>query len=326
MYRSIFLGSGYYAPEKVLTNDDLSKIVDTSDEWISTRTGIRRRHIAADGESTSDMAYKAAEMAIKNAGIETTDIDLIIIATVTPDTKFPSTACWLQKRLGIEECLSFDIAGACSGFIYGLTIADSLIKTGARKTALVIGAEVLNHIVDWTDRGTCILFGDGAGAMLLQGKESERGLLSHDIGSDVDGIELLRTPAGGSRIPYSEKVLKEHTDKIVMEGNRVFKIATRTMVKAVKNAMAKADLTGDDIDYFIPHQANVRIINYVAKSLKVPDEKVIINLDEYGNTSAASIPIAIAEAMEKGILKKGHRICCFAFGAGFTYGSIVLDL
>ncbi len=319
-------GCGFYVPEKVLTNHDLEKMVDTSDEWITTRTGIKRRHIA-ENTPTSELAYQASLKALEMAGMEPDELDAIIIGTVSFDTIFPSTACWLQKKLGIKDCFSFDISAACSGFIYALEISDSLLRTNKANAILIIGADVLTSLVNWEDRSTCVLFGDGAGAVILKAEgegKVDSCILAVDVGTNVDGIELLYVPAGGTREPLTEKGLKEKRNKIYMKGNEVFKIATRTMVNSIKASLKKAELSADDIDFFIPHQANKRIIDYVARSLKVPEEKVIVNLDEYGNTSAASIPIALAEAYENGKIKKGDKLCLFAFGAGFTYGSAII--
>ena len=321
-------GIGGFVPEYILTNKELSTMVDTSDEWITTRTGIKRRHIA-ENIPTSELAYQASKKAIEMAGINPKEIDIIIIGTVSGDTIFPSTANWLEKKLGIKDCFAFDISAACSGFIYALTLANSLLLSGTGNTALVIGADILTSLVNWEDRSTCVLFGDGAGALLLKAEgngETKSCILATDTGTNVDGLELLVVPAGGTRKPLTEEALKNKENKIFMKGNEVFKIATRTMVSSIKRSLEKANLTADDIDFFIPHQANKRIIDYVARSLKAPSEKVLINLDEYGNTSAASIPLALGEFYEKGVIKKGDRLCLFAFGAGFTYGSAILEI
>ncbi len=327
MIRTRVLGTGSYAPAHVLSNKDLEKMVETSDEWISTRTGIKNRHISK-GESAGDLAINASKIALEKANIQPEEVDIIIVATVTPDTLFPATACWVQKSLGIEKCLSFDISAACSGFLYGLSLADNFLKLGEHKTALVIGSEVLSLVVDWEDRNTCVLFGDGSGAAVLQGYNGNKGsnILSRSIGTDVAGIDLLKIPGGGSRIPYSQEVLDKKLHTIQMKGNEVFKNATRTMVMAIESALEKANLTVEDINWFIPHQANIRIINYVGKRLKIPKDKVIINLQEYGNTSAASIPIALDESLRNSTIKSGDLVCLFAFGAGFTYGAIIMEI
>lgn len=326
MIRTRILGTGSCAPENILTNADLEKIVETSDEWISTRTGIKKRHIS-QGESSSDLALRASQQALKKAGIAADEIDIIMVGTVTPDTIFPATACWIQKKLNIDKCLSFDVSAACSGFLYVLSLADYFLKYNEYRTALVIGSEVLSTFVDWEDRNTCVLFGDGAGAAVVQAYHGENGgnILAKEIGTDVAGIDLLQIPGGGSRRPFSQEVLDEKLHTIRMKGNEVFKNATRTMVLAIENALKKAELNVNDIDWFIPHQANIRIIQYVGKKLGIPEEKVVINLQEYGNTSAASIPIALDEYISNNTIKPGDRVCLFSFGAGFTYGSIILE-
>ncbi len=327
MKRTWLLGTGSYAPSYTLTNEDLEEMVDTSDEWISTRTGIKRRHISK-GESCSDLALEASQKALDQAGIEPGEIDVIIVATLTPDTIFPATACWIQKKLEIQDCLSFDISAACSGFLYGLFLADNFLKQGEFHTALVVGSEVLSNFVNWEDRNTCVLFGDGAGAAILRSHHGSEGgnILSKEIGTDVAGIDLLKIPGGGSRMPFSQEVLDKKLHTIHMKGNEVFKNATRTMVLAIENALKKACLSVEDIQWYIPHQANLRIINYVGKKLGIPQKKVIINLQEYGNTSAASIPIALDESLRENTIRKGDRVCLFSFGAGFTYGSIILEV
>jgi len=298
LIRSHIVGTGYSLPAKVLTNDDLSKMVETSDEWISTRTGIRSRHIASEGEYTSDFCVKAAQMALKNAGMKIEEIDFIIVATVTPDNTFPATAAKVGKILGIRPGVAaMDVNAACSGFIYASQIADNMIRLGQIKTALVIGAETLSRIVDWTDRNTCVLFGDGAGAAVLkaseeQGNNTDRGILSVKIFADASHYETLCSDSG---VSFNQK-----SGFIHMDGKEVFKIAIPSLIEGIESSLELADLTLKDIDWYLPHQANARIIDSVAKKLEIDDSKVIITVDHHGNTSAASIPLALAEAVESG--------------------------
>ncbi|MEI6845601.1 MAG: beta-ketoacyl-ACP synthase III [Candidatus Firestonebacteria bacterium] len=317
-------GVGFYAPEKILTNKDLEKMVDTSDEWIKTRTGMSERHIADEKTATSDLATKAALKAIEMAKITPEEIDVIIVGTVSPDKLFPSTACIVQNNIKASKAAAFDLSAACSGFIYGLTVARGLIATKEAKTILVIGADCLSKLTDWTDRNTCILFGDGAGAAILQATEEDTGLLSSYIFSDATKADLLQVPAGGTRVPFSEEVLKNRSNFIKMEGNEVFKNAVKGMERAIDTALLKVGLKYEDVSLVIPHQANIRIIESIAKRMKLPAEKVFINLDKYGNTSSASIPIAITEAYEQGRLKKGDILVITAFGAGLTMGAAVI--
>jgi len=323
--RTGILGVGKYLPENVLTNADLERMVDTTDEWIVTRTGIKERRIAAENESTSDMAAKAARHALKNANLEPKDIDLIIVATITPDMFFPSTACIVQDKLGARTVPSFDIAVACSGFIYGLTIADNFIKNGACKHALVIAAEKLSAVTDWEDRSTCVLFGDGAGAAVL-GQVEKGGLLGECLGADGSKGELLQLPAGGSRMPASIKTVENKLHTIKMEGNVLFKHAVKIMADAALGVTEPLGLKGDDISLIIPHQANIRILYGVAKKLGVnPDEKLYLNIDKYGNMSAASSAVALTEAVEEGRIKKGDIILMDAFGGGLTWGALLIE-
>jgi len=314
MINSRIIGTGSYVPKRVLTNHDLEKMIETSDEWITERTGIKERRIAAEVETTSDMAAKAAKKALEMAGIEPDEIDTVIVATVTPDMDFPSTACFVQHKIKARKAASFDIAAACSGFIYALSVADSLIKSGHSKYALVIGAEIFSRITDWTDRNTCVLFGDGAGAALLAKTTGKRGILSTHLHSEGSSWKLLCASS-------HEENAKTY---IRMHGNEVFKVAVRALDDVAIEALEHNGLKGDDIDWFIPHQANERIIVATAKRLGVPMEKVYLNLQKYGNTSAASIPLALDEAVRNGKVKHGDLILLDAFGGGFTWASALV--
>ncbi len=317
---SRIIGTGGYLPENVMTNSDLSKIVDTTDEWIVGRTGIKQRHIAVDGETTCDLAEKAALQAIEAAGIAAEDIDLIIVATTTPDRIFPSTACLLQQRLGIHGCPAFDVQAVCTGFIYGLSIADKFIKTGSSKRALVIGAETMSRIVDWSDRTTCVLFGDGAGAVVLEASE-EPGILSTHIHADGKYSDLLQVPAG---ISYKPVEFKTGKIGIQMQGNEVFKTAVNTLGRIVDETLAANNLEKSDIDWLVPHQANIRIIKATAKKLKMSMDHVVTTVETHGNTSAASVPLALNVAVRDGRIKRGETLLLEAFGGGFTWGSALI--
>jgi 3-oxoacyl-[acyl-carrier-protein] synthase-3 len=321
---AVITGTGSALPAKILTNADLEKMVDTSDEWITSRTGIKERRIATSGEYTSTFATEAARRAMLMAGISPEELDLIIVGTVTPDFPFPSTACIIQNGLGACNAVAFDVSAACSGFIYGLSIADSFIKSGRFKKALVIGAEVLSRVVDWSDRNTCILFGDGAGAAIVEASENLTGVLSSHIFSNGSCWDLLYQPGSGSRNPASDRSIDPSLLFISMQGNEVFKHAVRAMEEAALAALSANNLAASDLSLFIPHQANMRIVNATAKRLGLPAEKVFINLHNYGNTSAASIPIALDEANRQGRLIKGDSVLLDAFGGGFTYGSALL--
>ncbi|MDO7905874.1 beta-ketoacyl-ACP synthase III [Paenibacillus sp. JX-17] len=318
------IGTGKYVPEKILTNSDLEKIVETSDEWIVSRTGIRERHIAAPEQATSDLAYEAAQNALKSAGMTADQLDLIIVATITPDTSFPSTACILQDKLGAKRAAAFDLSAACSGFVYGLATASNFIKTGMYNNALVIGADCLSRITDYTDRNTCVLFGDGAGAVILGEVPEGRGFQSFDLGAEGAGGSLLTLEAGGSRQPSSHETVENKKHYIYMNGREVFKFAVRVMGTATDEVLKKADLTKEEIDIFVPHQANIRIIQSAMQRLDLPPEKVVINVDKYANTSAASIPLALVEAAEDGRIKEGDRVLMVGFGGGLTWGASVL--
>lgn len=313
-------GTGSYLPEKVLTNTDLEKMVDTTDEWIFDRTGIKERHIAAENETTCDLAEYAARAAIEHAGITADDIDLIIIATTTPDRVFPSTACLLQQRLGIHGCAAFDVQAVCTGFVYALGIADKFIKSGTNKCALVIGAETMSRITDWTDRGTCILFGDGAGAAILEASE-EPGILSTHLHADGQYEDLL-TVDGGVSTDYSK--IENGTAFMRMKGNEVFKMAVNTLGRIVDETLAANNMQKTDIDWLVPHQANIRIINATAKKLQMDIDHVVVTVDKHGNTSAASVPLALDVAVRDGRIQRGDTILLEAFGGGFTWGSALV--
>lgn len=325
MPRARITGTGSAVPEKILTNADLERMVETSDEWITSRTGIKERRVAADGEFTSTFAVRAARQALEMAGIGPEELDLIVLGTVTPDFPFPATSCIVQHELGAHNAAVFDISAACSGFVYGLSIADSYIRGGLKKRVLVIGAEVLSRIVDWTDRNTCILFGDGSGAAVLEATEGESALLSTHIFSNGSFWETLYQPGCGNRNPASQgRTLEERLCYIRMEGNDVFKHAVRAMEEAAFAALNANGLSASDISLLIPHQANRRIIDATAKRLGLGEDKVFVNLHHYGNTSSASIPIALDEANRAGRLKTGDIALLDAFGGGFTWGSALL--
>lgn len=318
------IGTGKYVPEKILTNSDLEKIVETNDEWIVSRTGIRERHIAAPHEATSDLAYEAALKALDSAGMKAEDLDLIIIATVTPDSAFPSTACILQDKLGAKGAAAFDLSAACSGFVYSLATAVGFIQNGMYNNALIIGADTLSRITDYTDRNTCVLFGDGAGAVIIGEVPEGRGFQSFDLGAEGSGGNLLKLEAGGSRLPASQQTVEDKKHFIYMNGREVFKFAVRVMGTATERVLTKAGLGKEDIDLFVPHQANIRIIQSAMQRLDLPPEKCVINVDKYANTSAASIPLALVEAAEEGRMKEGDTVLMVGFGGGLTWGASVL--
>lgn len=326
MIKAKITGIGSYAPENILTNLDLEKSVDTSDEWIKSRTGISERRIASKNEACSDLAIKASKIALKEAGVKAKDIDLIIVATVTPDMLFPSTACLVQKEIGAKNAFAYDLSAACSGFIYGISIAEQFIKSGRYKNILLIGSDVFSRIVNWNDRSTCVLFGDGAGAVIIEAENGRKkdGILSTHLYSDGHYHDFLFVPGGGSRIPVSEITNDNEKCFIKMKGNEIFKVAVRFMVSAAREAISYNGLAIEDIDLFIPHQANKRIIDAVAKKLKLPEEKIFTNLMKYGNTSAASIPIALDEAVKEKRIKNGDIVLLVAFGAGLTWGSTII--
>lgn len=317
-------GTGAAVPEKVLTNADLEKLVDTTDEWITTRTGIKERRIAAEGEFTSTFATTAAEKALAMSGVSAEELDLIVVATVTPDFPFPSTACLVQKNLNAKNAAAFDISAACSGFLFAISIVNNFIKSGNVTKALVIGAETLSRVTDWQDRNSCVLFGDGAGAVILEATTEKAGILSTHIHSDGTYWELLHQPACGSRNPADQRVIDEKLTFIKMQGNEVFKLAVRAMEEAANEALAANELSVSDIDLFISHQANRRIIDAIGKRLKLKSEQVYVNLERYGNTSAASIPIALDEANRAGKLKDGALVLLDSFGGGLTWASALV--
>ena len=313
-------GTGGYLPENVMTNDDIAKFVDTNDQWIRERTGIEQRHIVVDGQTTVDLAEGASRLAIEAAGIDSSDIDLIILATSTPDKIFPSSACILQARLGIHGCPAFDIQAVCSGFVYALTVAEKFIKSGSSKKALVVGAEVFSKILNWEDRTTCVLFGDGAGAVILEASE-ETGILSTHIHADGQYEDLLRVPYG---IADGYDQVKEGLAFVEMRGNEVFKVAVNTLGRIVDETLAANNMMKSDIDWLVPHQANIRIISATAKKLKMSMDQVVVTVNKHGNTSAASVPLALDVAVRDGRIKKNELLLLEAFGGGFTWGSVLV--
>jgi 3-oxoacyl-[acyl-carrier-protein] synthase-3 len=321
--RARITGTGSYTPAKILTNADLETMVATSDEWITERTGIRERRIAAVGEACSDLAVKAGERALAAAGVRPDNLDLILLATCTGDYPLPATACLIQHQLGATRAAACDLSAACCGFVYALSVADAYVRTGMRHV-LVIGAEVMSAITDWTDRNTCILFGDGAGAAVVSASEGDRGILSTHLRSDGDLWELIAVPGGGSRMPPSEKVVAERLNCIKMKGNETFKVAVRMLEEIARETLAANGVRVDDLDLYVPHQANVRILKAVADRLGLPLGKVMLNLDRYGNTSAASIPIALDEAVQQNRITDGSLVMLGAFGAGLTWASALI--
>jgi len=324
MVRARIIGTGSYVPEKVLTNFDLEKVVETSDEWIIERTGIRERRVASEKQAASDLALQASKAALKSAGIKPKDLDLIILASVSGDMPLPATACILQDKLAAKKAAAFDINAACSGFIYCLSSADAYIKTGVYRKVLVVGTEVLSKFTDWEDRTTCVLFGDGAGAVVLEATDEDRGIFSTKIHADGSMWELLHTPGGGSRHPSSRETVKHGLHFIKMRGNETFKVAVRTLENLVTETLKENKLKPSDIALLIPHQANLRIIQATAKRIGVSMEKVMVNLDRYGNTSAASIPIALDEAVKSGRIRNGDYVLLEAFGGGLTWASALI--
>jgi 3-oxoacyl-[acyl-carrier-protein] synthase III len=317
-------GLGSFVPVKKLTNDDLAKKVDTTDEWIVARTGIKERRIAAKGVNPSDLAVKAARKALKSAGREATDVDLIIVTSASPDQPWPSTACLVQAKLGAVNASAFDLQAACAGFVYAMTVGSQFIETRRAKCVLVIGAETMSRLVDWTDRTTCVLFGDAAGAVVLERVEFGYGFMASCTGADGTGASLLEVPAGGSAMPASAETVANNMHYIKMNGNEVYKFAARVSIDAATKALKQAGLHREDIDYFIPHQANARITEAAAKRLKIPVEKVVSNIEKYGNTSTASIPLALDELWQSGRLKYGNILLMVGFGAGLTWGANVI--
>jgi len=324
MKRVGIIGVGKYLPKRVLSNRDLEKIVDTSDEWITTRTGIKERHLVSSHEAASDLATNAAKEALKDAGIKPQDLDLIIVATITPDMQFPSTACFVQAALGAKNAVCFDISAACAGFVYAIIVAQQFIAQGTYKNALVVGTEVLSSITDWQDRSTCVLFGDGAGAAVLSEVKSAAGILSTYLGGDGSMADLLMLPGGGSRNPATHKTIDKRLHCIKMQGNKLFKLAVKIMAEAAQIALKKAGLKCEDIDLVIPHQANVRIIMAMAKRLGLPSDRIYVNIEKYGNMSSASTATALCEAVRVGRIKKGDIVLLDAFGAGLVWGACLI--
>ena len=322
----VISGTGSYVPERVVTNADLEKIVDTSDEWIFERSGIRRRHLAADGEHTSDMALQASLRALENAGLKAQDIDLVVLTTVNPDMPFPSTACILQGKLGIRNNIPcFDLEAACSGFVYGVEVAARMMQSGMYKHALVVSSEKMSCMVDWKDRATCVLFGDGAGAVVLSASdEPDTGILGSVLGADGSDTEILYMPAGGSAMPSSLETVKNGLHTVKMNGRELFKKAVHIMQEKALEVLDLCGVGVDELSLLIPHQANARIIESVAKRMKIPSDKVYVNIADYANTSSASIPIALDEVMRSGRLRKGEKILLVAFGAGLTWDATLI--
>ena len=322
--RSVILGTGSELPSKVVTNHDLEKMVETSDEWITVRTGIKERRVLEEGKGNADMAFRAAQRALADANIEAGDLDAIIMGTVTPDYPFPSSACVLEDMLGARNVFSFDVGAACSGFLNALSVADSFIRTGQINNALVVGSDALTRLLNWQDRGTCILFGDGAGAVVLGASENGSGILSTRLRTDGSYVKTLYVPAGGSLKPATPETVRRNEHTITMNGKEVFKIAVRSMEEISRQALAEADVPVSAVSLVIPHQANRRIIVALAERLGIPMERVMVNVDKYGNTSAASIPVALDEAKRQGKIKPGDIVLLNAFGAGFAWGAAVV--
>lgn len=318
-------GSGYYLPDKILTNADLEKMVDTSDEWIVTRTGIRERHVLDPEQATSDLGIEAARKALKSARLDIKDIDLILVGTNTPDTIFPSTACWIQSGLKAPQVPAFDLQAGCTGFLYGMILAESLILSGRAKRILLVGADALTRITNWEDRSTCVLFGDGAGAFILEESHDESGMLSHYWGADGSLGELLMQPAGGSRLPATAQTVADKLHYLQMKGNEVFKHAVKRMGDAAEQALKRAGLKKEDVSFLIAHQANIRIIDATARKLGIPRDKVIVTVDHHGNTSAASVPLALDEAVRDGRIQRGQKVVVEGVGGGFTWGAALLE-
>ena len=325
-YPVMIAGTGSYVPEKVVTNADLAKVIDTTDEWITSRTGIKQRHIAADDEFTSHLATNAARKALEQSGIAAEDIQLIIVATISPDTITPATACYVQHNLGANKAIAFDISAACSGFLYALKLAKRMISDGAFQNALIIGAEKLSSFVNWEDRNTCVLFGDGAGAAVLRRSDDGEGrILATEMGTDGKHTGILNIPGGGSACPTTPENAAEKLASLNMSGREVFKLAVNAMKKASEAVIERANLTADDIKLVIPHQANLRIIDAIADRLTIPNEKVFVNLHKYGNTSAAAVAIALDEAHREGRFERGDKIILVVFGAGLTWAATAIE-
>lgn len=324
MIRARITGTGSYVPEKVMTNLDFEKILDTSDEWIRTRTGICERHIVAEGEYTSDLATKAAQRALEMAGVDASEIDLVVVGTITGDYPWPATACVVQRNIGASNAGAFDVSAACSGFLYALSSAVDRIEIGRAKKALVIGAETLTRIIDWEDRNTCVLFGDAAGAVVLEASQGDHGILSTHLHADGSQLELLYQPGFGTRLMPTEEALRSRNYFLQMQGNEVFKVAVRSLTEVANIALKANNMSAADVDLFIPHQANIRILDATAKRIGFKQEQVYINVDRFGNTSAATIPLALDEANRAGRIKPGDILLLDAFGGGFTWAAALL--
>ncbi len=323
-YKASITGVGSFLPKKVLTNDDLSKVLDTTDEWITKRTGIRERRIVEDGVAASDLAIEASLRALDGANVLPSDVDLIVTSTITPDCLFPSTSCYIQEKIGAMNAGAFDILAACAGFVYALSVANSFVVSGAMKTVLVVGSECLSKVTDYTDRSTCILFGDGAGAVVVQKGNGRREIVSTNLGSDGSQADLLMLPAGGSKLPASRETIDSRLHFIKLKGKEVFKLAVNNMINVITKAADGNNMQLEDIDLIIPHQSNIRIIEAAMERLKLPREKAYINIDRYGNTSSASIPIAIDEIERGGMLQAGDTVLLVAFGGGITWSSSII--
>jgi 3-oxoacyl-[acyl-carrier-protein] synthase-3 len=324
MIHARITGTGSFAPKKIITNHDLEKLVATSDEWITERTGIKERRVAEKGQTTSDLAYEASKRALKAAGIGAEELDLIIVATMTPDKILPSTGCVLQEKLGAKKAAAFDIYAACSGFIYGMSVANAFIRSETYKNILLVGAEVLSRFTDWEDRTTCILFGDGAGAAVLQRHSGKRGILSTHLHSEGSFADMIHVPGGGAQHPASHDTIRKRMHFIKMKGNETFKAAVRALEGVVQETLEHNKIKPEDIDFLVPHQANLRIIQAMAQRLDMPMEKVVLTLPKYGNTSAASIPMALDEAVRDGRIKENHLLLFEAFGGGLTWASALV--
>lgn len=325
MFKSVgIIGTGSYLPEKIVTNYDLEKIMDTKHEWIVERTGIERRRIADESDAASDLGAKAAEIALEDAGVKAEEIDLIITATLTPDMNIPSTACIIQEKIGAVNSAAFDLGAACTGFLYALSTANAFIKAGQAKKVLIVGVEILSKYINWNDRKTAVLFADGAGAAVVSEVDEGKGVLSTALGADGTGGKFLYISAGGTRMPATHETVEKNLHTIVMDGSEVFKFAARKMAEVSLEALERAGLTLEDINYFVPHQANIRIIKNAAKRLKIDMDRVYLNIQDYGNMSAASVPIALDEANKKGKIKKDDVVLLVGFGAGLTWGAAVI--
>jgi len=319
------IGTGSYVPDRVMTNHDLEKFLDTSDEWILSRTGMRERRIAAEHQATSDLGAAAAVRAMADAGVTPEEIDLIVAPTITPDVPWPNTGCLIQDKIGAVNAYCMGLEAACTGFVYGLDVAANALAVGSVRTALVVGAEKMSSILDWEDRNTCVLFGDGAGAVVLRGGTPQRGVLASAMGSDGSLSGLLQVPAGGSRLPASEETVRQRLHYLKMNGREVFKHAVGNMGRAAHTVLKKAGLTMDEVDWIIPHQANMRIIQAVSQRLKAPMDRFVVNIEYYGNTSGASVGLALDEAVKDGRIQRGQKVLLIAFGGGFTWGALLLE-